>query len=136
MQGQINYKYFKIAALCGLTAVALGAFGAHGLKALISTSSIDTFQIGVRYQYYHTIALLLSAILPVYLSSTKLRWASLCFFIGILLFSGSLYLLACRSVLGIEHWWFLGPITPIGGVFFMLGWGFLFFAAFDKKNNL
>ena len=110
------------AALSGATAVALGAFGAHGLKAMLSPERLTTFQTGVTYHYYHTFGMLIVALLALQLKSSSLLRAGWFFFAGILLFSGSLYLLACRDVLGISSWTWLGPITPIGGLLFIVGW--------------
>ena len=106
----------------GALAVVLGAFGAHGLKNILPIDKLATFKTGVTYHFYHTISLLFVAIV-VKMNPTKwFRWASLCFIIGIILFSGSLYLLATRDVIGLSTYKWLGPITPIGGVFFILGW--------------
>lgn len=129
---QANYRFLRIAALLGLTAVVLGAFAAHSLKAALPIDKVNIFNTGVRYHYYHTFALLFTAFAFAYLPANKLRIAAWCFIIGIILFSGSLYLLACRNLLGIASWTFLGPLTPIGGVFFIVGWGSLFLATFKK----
>ena len=131
---QINLRLLRIAAISGLLAVAIGAFAAHGLKAIISPERIAIFKTGVQYQYYHTFALTITAILGAYLPAKFLKYAGWSFLIGIFLFSGSLYLLACRDVLGIDSWKFLGPLTPIGGVFFIIGWGMLFVATFDRRR--
>ncbi|MHC6645474.1 DUF423 domain-containing protein [Alteromonas sp. HB246098] len=106
------------AALAGL-AVVLGAFGAHGLKSVLSTQQLNTFEIGVRYQMYHSIALLLLPALSAYVSSKWVNRAAFCFVTGTVLFSGSLYALA---ISGIK--WF-GPVTPLGGLFFIAGWTLL-----------
>ncbi|MEL7020739.1 MAG: DUF423 domain-containing protein, partial [Bacteroidota bacterium] len=86
---------------------------------------IGIYETGVEYHFYHTLALLVIGWMYKTRPSSMLKWAANCMLVGILLFSGSLYLLATRSVLGIEHWWFLGPLTPIGGVFFIIGWAML-----------
>jgi uncharacterized membrane protein YgdD (TMEM256/DUF423 family) len=95
-----------------LLAVAAGAFGAHGLKATLTPSRLETFEIAVRYQMYHAIAIVLAGLLeaPV---------AGCCFIVGVAIFSGSLYLL----VLTDQRW--LGAITPVGGIFFLVGWAVL-----------
>ncbi len=123
----VNLKMLRTAALFGFAAVAIGAFAAHGLKNILPPERISIFETGVRYHYYHTFALLVTALLSAHFSGRALRTAFICFTVGIFLFSGSLYLLALRDVLGIAGWWFLGPLTPIGGVFFMAGWGSLVF---------
>lgn len=106
------------AAFAGL-AVILGAFAAHGLKGVVSPASLATFEIGVRYQMYHALALLLLPALLRYTDSVWLTRSAMCFVVGCLLFSGSLYALALTGVK-----WF-GPITPLGGLFFIFGWSAL-----------
>ncbi len=105
-------------ALFALLAVMAGAFGAHGLRNLVSERGLEVFQTAVTYQMYHAIALLLVALLSTGagLSRRLLTTAAGFFLAGILLFSGSLYVLALTQV----HW--LGPVTPVGGVCFMMGW--------------
>ncbi|MEL6945064.1 MAG: DUF423 domain-containing protein [Bacteroidota bacterium] len=112
----------QIGGILLLLAVILGAFAAHGLEGKINAEQIGTFETGVRYQFYHAFGMLLVGILLHLNFSKNLRWVVWCFFIGILLFSGSIYLLACRDMLNIASWKWLGPITPIGGTFFIVGW--------------
>lgn len=122
-------KIVKLAAMLGALAVALGAFGAHGLKNLVGPDQIETFQIGVRYHFLHTLAILLVGVLwdkPT-LGKTMLNRSVWCFGFGMLLFSGSLYLLSLREVHGLPVG-FLGPVTPIGGLLLIAGWVMLFFA--------
>lgn len=112
------------AALSGLTAVALGAFGAHGLKARLGVDMLAVYQTGVQYHFYHTLALLAVALLSLQApQQALLKWSGGLFIAGILIFSGSLYLLALSGV----RW--LGAITPIGGVAFIGGWLLLAIAA-------
>ena len=109
--------------LCGL-AVALGAFGAHGLKERLTPEMLATFEVGVRYHFYHGLALLALTLAPGRLWGSP--WAvraGLAWIVGIAVFSGSLYLL---SITGMK---WLGAITPIGGVAFILGWGFAMMGA-------
>lgn len=109
--------YLLIGALNGLLAVALGAFGAHGLKQRLSPDLLAVFQTGVQYHFYHTLALLLVAALMLHWpQNTALRWSALLFCIGMLVFSGSLYVLSISGV----RW--LGAITPFGGLAFLAGW--------------
>jgi uncharacterized membrane protein YgdD (TMEM256/DUF423 family) len=115
-------KNLVLIGFLGVVAVALGAFGAHGLKALLTPAEMNTFETGIHYHFYHTFAILAAAILTKNRTSKPLNIAIILFSVGILLFSGSLYLLACNEILGIESWKFLGPITPIGGVCLMAGW--------------
>lgn len=125
-------KHFILVGVLGVIAVILGAFGAHGLKALISESQMSTFEVGIRYHFYHTFAIFLTAIVAYQTKSKRLKTAISLFLIGIILFSGSIYLLATKSILGIESWSFLGPITPIGGTFFIIAWGILIFEGFKR----
>lgn len=81
-----------------------------------------TFKTGVTYHFYHTIALLFIAFLMKMSASKWFKWSAICFILGIILFSGSLYLLATREIIGLTEYKWLGPITPIGGMFFILGW--------------
>lgn len=110
----------KILLLLGVffagSSVILGAFAAHGLKGRLSETLLNTFQTGVQYQMYHALALLLVAVLAKTLNSDTLLTAGYLFTAGVILFSGSLYMLALTQLK------FFGPITPIGGVFFILGW--------------
>lgn len=125
----------KLAALMSAFTVILGAFGAHSLKALISKEQIITFQTGINYQFYHTLAILLVYTISLSFYSPWIKRSAVTFFIGILLFSGSLYLLACKDFLGLDaSLAFIGPSTPIGGVFFILGWIFLFIGISKKQN--
>ncbi|MCU0345502.1 MAG: DUF423 domain-containing protein [Saprospiraceae bacterium] len=132
----VTRKFLLIATLLGMFAVVLGAFGAHILKKLLSEHEIMIFETGVRYQFYHTFALLMTAILGRYLSE---RWVSIAgwlFIMGTALFSGSLYLIALVPHVGLEaSMGILGPMTPLGGVLLMGGWLALFRAAFDYKKN-
>lgn len=113
----IAKPYLIVGALLAGLAVILGAFGAHGLKSLLTSQQLNTFEIGVRYQLYHALALLLLPALSI--TSTWGNRVAFCFVVGTVLFSGSLYAL---SISGIK--WF-GPITPLGGLFFIVGWGLL-----------
>jgi uncharacterized membrane protein YgdD (TMEM256/DUF423 family) len=129
------HKGFLIsAAILGALAVTLGAFGAHKLKQLVPPESVSIFQTGVTYQFYHTFALLAIGILFIHLpaASNLLEWAGRCFIIGIILFSGSLYVitaLKAADTVGLRE---IGIITPIGGLFFIAGWICLLFAILKK----
>ncbi|EAQ32142.1 MULTISPECIES: DUF423 domain-containing protein [Idiomarina] len=105
-----------IAALYGAVAVALGAFAAHGLKSRLSEQLLTVFQTGVTYQFYHTLALLLAGLWLRFAPSPWVAAAGIFWALGVVLFSGSLYALALTSIK-----WF-GPITPLGGLLFILGW--------------
>jgi uncharacterized membrane protein YgdD (TMEM256/DUF423 family) len=104
-------------AIFGLLGVALGAFGAHALKSiLIANNSVDTYELAVRYQFYHAFALLVIGLLMEKITNKSLGYSALCMTIGILLFSGSLYALAFKVGKIVAF------ITPIGGVFLIIGW--------------
>lgn len=109
-----------IASILGALSVGIGAFGAHGLEATLQANGrIDTFEIAVKYQFYHALAILLLGILMINVQGNYFNYAFYCFLIGIVIFSGSLYTLALTNI----TW--LGAITPIGGLAFILGWVFL-----------
>jgi uncharacterized membrane protein YgdD (TMEM256/DUF423 family) len=110
------------AVLAGL-AVGLGAFGAHGLRTVLSADDLATFEIGVRYQMYHALALLAVAWAAGRWGSASTLWAGWLFVAGIVLFSGSLYLL----VLSGPRW--LVAVTPVGGLAFLAGWLLLAWSA-------
>lgn len=116
-------KFFlMIGVMNGFLAVALGAFGAHGLEGKISEQSLSTWNKAVDYQMFHTMALFVTGLLMARIDSPTVTWAGWMFFIGILLFSGSLYF---YSTLGIKM---LAMITPFGGITFLAGWVLLGFA--------
>jgi uncharacterized membrane protein YgdD (TMEM256/DUF423 family) len=117
----MHKRLLIIAAIIGAVSVAMGAFGAHLLKEIVSEKSLATFETAVRYQFYHVFAIALSGILYQSFPNTAIVRAGYCFLAGIFLFSGSLYLLA---VLSPGYRW-LGAITPFGGVCFITGWLFL-----------
>ena len=124
--------FVRIAALSGALAVAIGAFGAHGLKPLLTEYQLSIYEKGGHYQFYHTLAILLVALLLKQNATDRyLRLSGWAFTAGILCFSGSLYLLACRDLLTVPAG-ILGPVTPLGGVFFIAGWVFLFLSTKGK----
>lgn len=116
--------FFILASILGGLAVALGAFGAHALKARLSPDMLQIFETGVRYHFYHALALGLVVVAMQYWPKTNLPTiAGWVFVVGIVIFSGSLYILSTSGV----RWW--GAITPIGGVAFIAGWACLALAA-------
>lgn len=122
MKNSLSLRFLKTAAWLGAATVAIGAFGAHGLKPQLSEYQIGIFEKGVQYQFYHVIALLLTGILTASGKEYKfLSWSGYLFIAGILFFSGSLYLLACRDLLPFSVAW-AGPVTPLGGVCFIAAW--------------
>lgn len=118
--------FLSIGALLGGIAVALGAFGAHGLKRIVPAETVSTFQTGVQYQMYHALALMAVAIVFEKFPNKLMSWAGISFCIGIFLFSGSLYLLTILKATGKVGMEGIGIITPFGGLFFIVGWLLLF----------
>jgi len=109
--------WLRLIAISGALSVTFGAFGAHGLEDRLSASYLDTFNTAVRYQFFHTLALLGIICLPDHLVKLRtLHWVAISFTVGVLLFSGSLYLLVLFDIPS------LGMITPIGGASLILGW--------------
>lgn len=108
--------FLMLAAFFGFTGVALGAFAAHGLKNRLTPEYLTIFHTGVTYQLVHTLALFGVALLATQIQGRLITWAGLSFTVGIVLFSGSLYLL---TMTGISK---LGIITPFGGLAFLVGW--------------
>ncbi len=116
-------KILQIACIFGALAVVLGAFGSHGLKNILPEARLNIYEIGIRYQFYHALALFLAGFVYLKTSNKFAKFAAYFYIAGIFLFSGSLYLLASRSVLGIENLSpILGPMTPIGGTCFIIAW--------------
>jgi len=123
-----KHFWIKIIAVSGFLSVALGAFAAHGLESVLSDKRMDTFQTAAQYQIFHTLALL--GIICTEDSLLQVRckiYLARCFVLGIILFSGSLYLLAITDISA------LGMLTPIGGSAFIIGWAMLFIAAIRSK---
>ena len=126
--GAMVNLFLSLAAISGFLAVAIGAFGAHGLENLLSPESMRTYQTGVQYHFYHSLALFGVALLLLQTGPERLlSSAGWGFVIGIILLPGSLYLL---SITGIR---WLGAITPIGGVAFLVGWGCLLWFAISNR---
>ncbi len=128
-------KYHKniviIASLLAMLTIIMGAFGAHGLKSLISPDSLAVFQTGVTYQMYHALALLALALIPG-LEMKKVKGVFRFFVFGTFFFSGSLYFLALKSLLPFSVS-FLAPVTPIGGLLLILGWALLAYSVAKMK---
>jgi uncharacterized membrane protein YgdD (TMEM256/DUF423 family) len=113
----MHKRFLIIAAVLGALSVVSGAFGAHALKETLSEQSLSTYETAVRYQFYHVFALALTGILCRLYSSNRLKYAGIFFISGIILFSGSLYLLCFMPAFS-----WIGAITPLGGVCFVTGW--------------
>lgn len=117
-----------IGAIYGMLAVALGALGAHALKDSLTEAQLASFETAVRYQFYHALALLAIYLAKGHFSQSSLQMAALLMALGVLCFSGSIYLLSCRELVGMTSYRWLGPITPIGGILMMSGWTVLLYA--------
>ena len=119
----MDKTFLLLGAVAAFLAVILGAFGAHALRGRLSPDMLAVFQTGVQYHVYHALALILVSAIMGRMSGWLIQTAGWCFVAGIVLFSGSLYLLAATGVT------VLGAITPIGGLAFLIGWACLAFAA-------
>ena len=129
-------RLLTIAAILGMLSVILGAFGAHALRDLITDTQLASYKTGVAYHQFHTIAMLGTAILGIQFNNNKWFYrAGIGFFIGILLFSGSIYLLSTRDLIGIGELSWLGPITPIGGLVLICSWILLLLGAIKYNNE-
>lgn len=123
----LSQKWLLIlGALMGCFSVAVGAFGAHALKNRLTEEMLSVFEVGARYQMYHAIAIWLSVWFSTLNQGMLALFSGWTFFIGSLVFSGSLYLLALTGIR------IFGAITPIGGIFFLVGWLCLALAAFKS----
>ena len=127
----MNNKLISIAALLAFLSVALGAFGAHSLNELLTTEKLNSFETGVRYQFYHSLALLIIGLNANKLNATALIGKFM--LIGIVFFSFSIYLLSVQELIGINLS-MLGPITPIGGLLLMISWLILIFKNYKKTQ--
>jgi uncharacterized membrane protein YgdD (TMEM256/DUF423 family) len=125
----MHRKFLLIAAVLAAISVALGAFAAHGLKQIVEEETVKIFQTGVQYQMYHSLALLLTAILLEKFPAKPLLYAGWFFIAGIFLFSGSLYLLTLLKITDTAGLSKIGLITPFGGLSFIIGW-LCFFVSF------
>jgi uncharacterized membrane protein YgdD (TMEM256/DUF423 family) len=112
----MDRTFLLVGALSGIVAVGFGAFGAHALRGRLSPQLLEVFETGVRYQMFHTVAILIVALAAARFDGSLVRAAGWAFTLGIVLFSGSLYAMALTGVTT------LGAITPIGGVAFLVGW--------------
>lgn len=117
-----------LGAIMGLLAVALGAFGAHGLQGHLPPGDLATFEVAVRYQMYHALGLVLLAALTASAPGFRVRVAGWAFTTGIIVFSGSLYILVLTG----QRW--LGALTPLGGTAFLAGWGALAWSFIRREH--
>lgn len=127
----MSQKIMLTALILGILSIVLGAFGAHGLKKFLTIDQLNSFETGVRYQMYHALFLLFVAQTSFITDKQKMIVFLLTLF-GILLFSGSIYLLS-TSIITNTKAKFLGPITPLGGLLLISSWFYLFYCIIAKK---
>lgn len=129
------HKFFlQSASVLAVLAVALGAFGAHALKRIAPESVVNIFETGVRYQFYHAFALAVAGILYRDFSNKWMIWAGNSFLTGILLFSGSLYILTYLKAAARQGLDWVGIITPFGGLAFIAGWVCMFIGLYKPTT--
>jgi uncharacterized membrane protein YgdD (TMEM256/DUF423 family) len=136
----IQKRFLAFSGFSGAIAVALGAMGAHFLKSklepgVFTEANLQAFETAVKYQIYHSIVILIIALLADRFKDQLFEKAGYCFMVGIVLFSGSIYLLSLSGLLGIGYTRWLGPITPIGGLFFIVGWLLLGCVGLKRKEQ-
>ena len=130
----MDKRILLVAAFLGVTAIILGAFGAHALKKTLSVEQLATFEVGVRYQMYHALFLLFVGTFA-FLGEKERSIIFYLTIVGVLFFSGSIYLLATNTITNLKTK-FLGPVTPIGGLFLVSAWVYLFYAILSKKTMI
>lgn len=130
----MHKSFLRTASLLGALAVALGAFGAHSLKGRITDTAINTFETGVRYQFYHVLALIMLAILYKEFKNNWIALSGKLFVLGIVLFSGSLYALTFIQLAASSGLSWIGVITPLGGLAFIAGWFCLLLGVIKTKK--
>lgn len=137
---KMKNRVLVIAGLSMALAVVFGALGAHYLKAkvdegLLLPSNVESFQTGVKYQVYHSLALILLYLLWKQHPIKGLRLVQQLFITGIVLFSGSIYLLSTKALIGLDNISWLGPVTPLGGIAFILAWILFAYHFLKAKTN-
>jgi len=128
----MNKQIIVTASFFGLLAVIAGAFGAHALQAKLDVKQLEVWHTAVQYQFYHVFALLFLSTFTRF-KNNLVATSYYLFTFGIIFFSGSLYLLACRDLIGWSWLTIMGPITPIGGLLFIAGWATLAVAGLRNK---
>lgn len=121
--------------ILGVIAVLGGAFGAHALKKVITPDHLESFQTGVRYQLIHAVVLLFLFILTLKFDNKQFKIAANLIFWGVILFSGSIYILTLKNIIGVEALKFAGPVTPIGGLLIISGWLFIVLGGLNIKKD-
>ena len=130
----MNKSILIKAAIFGVIAVIGGAFGAHALKVVLTTEHLASFNTGVRYQLIHAVVLLILFVLLDKFKVKQFKIAATLMFWGVILFSGSIYLLTLKNIIGVEWLKFAGPITPLGGTLIILGWVFVILGGMKIKK--
>jgi uncharacterized membrane protein YgdD (TMEM256/DUF423 family) len=125
------HKNLTITSVLGILAIILGAFGAHALKKTLTIDGLQSFETAVRYQMYHVIVLLFVNTYSGFSAKQKKKISTL-FFMGILLFSGSIYLIQLTSISAKSIWF----ITPLGGLLFIIGWAMMMMGFLKKKSTI
>ena len=125
-------KSIKVGAIIASISIMMGAFGAHLLKDKLSEKALALYETGVKYQLYHAFALIIVGILFEFNPNKQLKTASTLFLLGILFFSGSLYILSYKVNYNLEGLKWVGPITPLAGLCFIIGWLLIAFS-YKKK---
>lgn len=129
----MDKKIILTASIMGAVAIMLGAFGAHSLKKVLTETQLNTFEVGVRYQMYHALFLLLLSNFT-FLTIKEKTVIMYLIIIGVLLFSGSIFLIATSTITKLKTS-FIGPLTPIGGLFLIGSWVYLFYSVLVKNTN-
>lgn len=125
--------FIRVAAIVGAISVAIGAFAAHQLKAIVSADVLHIFETAVKYQFYHVFALMAIGILYKEYGGKWLQWSGYLFILGIILFSGSLYILCIAKHFHPADKSWIGAITPLGGVAFIAAWVLLAIGCTNKQ---
>jgi uncharacterized membrane protein YgdD (TMEM256/DUF423 family) len=132
----MHRTFFKVAAVFAMLSVALGAFGAHLFKKILTPEHLNSFHTGVEYQMTHSLALFVVGLMYRYYPNKKMKWAGQFFIIGMVLFSGSIYLWLLMHHLQVPYSSAIIMVTPLGGLLFILGWLSLFLAVPKRKGYL
>ena len=132
----MNKRFLKAGALLGALTVIFGAFAAHAIKSRVNAETLSVFETGVRYQMYHVFAIFFVGIIYKDFPFKSMIWAGNLFLAGIILFSGSLYLLTYFKAIGNENMNWLGAVTPFGGTCFIVGWSLILRSFYHPKKSL
>ena len=128
----MHKRFLAIGSLLAALAVVLGAFAAHALKTRLTADALAVFETGVRYQMYHAVAIIITGVLYKEYATKNILLAGRFFLLGIILFSGSLYLLTFIKAIDATNFLWIGAVTPLGGLFFIGGWLLLCKTFFTK----